>query len=109
MYFLHSIVKLLHFLGALMTKLLTFSGVLIFSFEKMKFRYPRQWRIQDFSEGVQQLPKVLLFFKFFVENCMKMKEFEPPGGRASLAPLSLDPPMLGHDSGSKWLPAILWL
>ena len=33
---------------------------------------------------------------------MKMKEFEPPGGRASLAPLSLDPPMLGHDSGSKF-------
>ena len=30
--------------------------------------------------GVRQLPKVLLFFKFFTENCMKMKEFGPPGG-----------------------------
>ena len=39
-----------------------------------------QWRIQDFLEGVRQLPKVLLFFNFFTENCMKMKEFGPPGG-----------------------------
>ena len=37
------------------------------------------WRIQDFLEGVRQLPKVLLFFNFFAENCMKMKEFGPPG------------------------------
>ena len=28
--------------------------------------------------GVRQLPKVLLFFNFFPENCMKMKEFGPP-------------------------------
>ena len=34
---------------------------------------------------MRQLPKVLLFFKFFAENCMKMKEFGPPAGRASLA------------------------
>ena len=31
--------------------------------------------------GVRQLPKVLLFFNFFVENCMKMKESGPPGGQ----------------------------
>ena len=38
--------------------------------------------------GVRQLPKVLLFFKFFAENCMKMKEFGPPGGaRVPGAPL----------------------
>ena len=45
-----------------------------------------------FPRGVRQLPKVLLFFNFVSENCMKMKEFGLPGGRASLAP-PLDPPM----------------
>ena len=42
---------------------------------------------------VRQLPKVLLFFKFFAENCMKMKEFGPleVGARVPGAPL--DPPM----------------
>ena len=30
--------------------------------------------------GVRQLPKVLLFFNFVPENCMKMKEFGPQGG-----------------------------
>ena len=40
-----------------------------------------------FPRGVRQLPKVLLFFNFVPENCMKMKEFGVPGGgRASLAP-----------------------
>ena len=38
-------------------------------------------------------PKMGLFFQLFAENCMKMKEFGPPGGRASLAP-PLDPPMV---------------
>ena len=33
-----------------------------------------------FPRGVRQLPKMLLFFNFFAENCMKMKEFGPPGG-----------------------------
>ena len=51
-----------------------------------------QWRIQDFPEGGAPIPKLGLFCKFFAENCMKMKEFGPPGGRASLAP-PLDPPM----------------
>ena len=40
-----------------------------------------------FPRGVRQLPKVLLFFNFFPENCMKMKEFGPPGGRVPGAPL----------------------
>ena len=31
--------------------------------------------------GVRQLPKVLLFFIFFAENCMKMKEFGLRGAR----------------------------
>ena len=44
-----------------------------------------------FREGVRQLPKVLLFFNFFAENCMKMKEFEPKGGGVPGA--SLDPPV----------------
>ena len=39
-----------------------------------------------FPGGGRQLPKVLLFFNFVPGNCMKMKEFGLPGGRASLAP-----------------------
>ena len=49
--------------------------------------FRKQWRIQDFPEGVRQLPKVLLFFFFFAENCMKMKEFGPPGGARPWHPL----------------------
>ena len=45
-----------------------------------------------FPRGVRQLPKVLLFFNFVPENCMKMKEFGPPGGRVPGVP-PLDPPM----------------
>ena len=44
-----------------------------------------------FSPGGGPTPKLGLFYKFFAENCMKMKEFGPRGG-ASLAP-PLDPPM----------------
>ena len=42
--------------------------------------------------GGAPTPKMGLFFQLFAENCMKMKEFGPPGGGASLAP-PLDPPM----------------
>ena len=52
-----------------------------------------QWRIQDFPQGGAPTPKIAIIFQIFDENCMKMKEFGPPGGRASLAP-PLDPPML---------------
>ena len=31
--------------------------------------------------GCANSKKVPLFFKFFAENCMKMKEFGPPGAR----------------------------
>ena len=51
---------------------------------------PSQWWIQDFPQGVRQLPKVLLFFNFFAENCMEMREFGPRG--VSLA-TPLDPPI----------------
>ena len=51
------------------------------------------WRIQDFSQGGAPTPKFLLFCRYFAENCMKMKEFGPPGVCASLAP-PLDPPMI---------------
>ena len=47
----------------------------------MDYKNNYQWRIQDFCEGVCQLPKVLLFFNFMAENCMKMKEFGPGGMR----------------------------
>ena len=30
--------------------------------------------------GVRQLPKLLLFYQICAKNCMKMKEFGPPGG-----------------------------
>ena len=53
----------------------------------------KQWRIQDFSEGGAPTPNLGLFCNFFAENCMKIKEFGPPGGHASLVP-PLDPPML---------------
>ena len=39
-----------------------------------------------FPRGVRQLPKVLLFFNFFAENCMKMKEFGPPEGARPWCP-----------------------
>ena len=45
-----------------------------------------QWRIQDFPQGGAPTPKSAIIFHFFAENCMKMKEFGPRGGRASLAP-----------------------
>ena len=41
-----------------------------------------QWRIQDFPQEGAPTPKNLLFSWFFAENCMKMKEFGPPGGGA---------------------------
>ena len=43
--------------------------------------------------GGAPTPKSAIIFQFFAENCMKMKEFGPPGGRASLVP-PLDPPMI---------------
>ena len=46
-----------------------------------------QWRIQNFPQGGAPTPKSAIIFQIFAENCMKMKEFGPPGGgRASLAP-----------------------
>ena len=39
-----------------------------------------QWRIQDFPQGGAPTPKSAIIFQFFAENCMKMKEFGPPGG-----------------------------
>ena len=47
----------------------------------------QQWRIQDFPQGRAPTPKIAIIFQIFAENCMKMKEFGPPGGRASLTPL----------------------
>ena len=48
-----------------------------------------------FSPGGAPTPKIAIIFQIFAENCMKMKEFGPPGvgggGRVPGAPL--DPPM----------------
>ena len=46
-----------------------------------------------FSPGGAPTPKIAIIFHIFAENCMKMKEFGPQGGRTSLAP-PLDPPMI---------------
>ena len=35
-----------------------------------------------FSPGGAPTPKSTIIFQFFAENCMKMKEFGPPGGGA---------------------------
>ena len=53
-----------------------------------KTRYKDISAVADlgFSPGGAPTPKSTIIFQFFAENCMKMKEFGPPGGRASLAP-----------------------
>ena len=51
-----------------------------------------QWRIQLGQPWVWG--KKRIFCKIFAENSMKMKEIGMKGGRASLDPLPLDPPML---------------
>ena len=41
-----------------------------------------------FSPGGAPTPKIAIIFHIFAENCMKMKEFGPPGGaRVPGAPL----------------------
>ena len=39
-----------------------------------------QWRMQDFPQGGAPTPKIAIIFQIFAKNCMKMKEFGPPGG-----------------------------
>ena len=43
--------------------------------------------------GGAPTPKIAIIFHIFAENCMKMKEFGPPGG-ACVPGAPLDPPML---------------
>ena len=58
-----------------------------------QFFFTFQWRIQDFSEGMSTRGvHQRIFGKIFAEKCMKMKEFGPRGGGASLA-LLLVPPL----------------
>ena len=47
-----------------------------------------------FSPGGAPTPKSAIIFQFFAENCMKMKEFGPPGGGARPWRPPLDPPMI---------------
>ena len=53
----------------------------------------KQWRIQDFPQEGAPTPKTAIIFHIFAENCMKMKEFGPPGGGARPWRPPLDPPM----------------
>ena len=46
-----------------------------------------------FSPGGAPTPKIAIIFHIFAENCMKMKEFGPPGGGARPWRPPLDPPM----------------
>ena len=46
-----------------------------------------------FSPGGAPTPKNAIIFQFFAENCMKMKEFGPPGGGVRPWHPPLDPPM----------------
>ena len=39
-----------------------------------------------FSPGGAPTPKNAIIFQFFAENCMKMKEFGPPGGGGARVP-----------------------
>ena len=48
-----------------------------------------------FSPGGAPTPKIAIIFQIFAKNCMKMKEFGPREGGASLAP-PLDPPMIKY-------------
>ena len=43
-----------------------------------------------FSPGGAPTPKSAIIFQFFAENCMKMKEFGPPGGPRVPAPPPVD-------------------
>ena len=46
-----------------------------------------------FSPGGAPTPKIAIIFHIFAENCMKMKEFGPPGRGARPWRPPLDPPM----------------
>ena len=64
----------------------------------MQFRQKISVADPGFSPGGgAPTPKSAIIFQFFAENCMKMKEFGPPGGggggRVPGAPPPLDPPM----------------
>ena len=59
----------------------------------MKFRLNRSVADPGFSPGGAPTPKSAIIFQFFAENCMKMKEFGPPGGARVPGAPPLDPPM----------------
>ena len=46
-----------------------------------------------FSPGGAPTSKIAIIFQIFAKNCMKMKEFGPPGGGACPWRPTLDPPM----------------
>ena len=59
-----------------------------------------QWRIQDFPQGGAPTPKIAIIYQIFAKNCMKMKEFGPPGGGARPWRPPLDPPMVPYGKKS---------
>ena len=68
----------------------TYSVEIRYSVQKMVLQKSYQCWIHDFLRGAQS-PKVGVLTYYFVENCMKMKEFGPGGVRVARIPL--DPPL----------------
>ena len=61
----------------------TYSVEIRYPVQKMVLQKSYQCWIHDFLRGAQS-PKVGVLTYYFVENCMKMKEFGPRGGCVSL-------------------------
>ena len=51
-----------------------------------------------FSRGGAPTPKIAIIFQFVAENCMKMKEFGPPGGGGRVPGAPLDLPMFIYEN-----------
>ena len=74
-----------------------------------------QWWIQDFPQGGAPTPKSAIIFQIFAENCMKIKEFGPQGGRVPGAPLRSANVFVcrkwsdWHFLESTWEQQVIWL
>ena len=76
---------------------------IIRNFISITERFTNQWRIQDFPEEGRQHE----IFPKFPQNCMKSKEFGPPGGGGGRPKFYyVDPPllMLSYSGGVRVYP-----
>ena len=68
--------------------------------------FAMQWRIQDFPEEGAPTPqggRQHMILPIFPENCMKLKEFGPPGGGARPKFYYVDPPLQWINYLTKYL------